>query len=282
MNAARTGTTQTHLWNGASGCAWVDAQTLLDGMYRPLQDLLLESVPTGGAVRILDVGCGTGSVVLAAAQRLDRDGESTGVDISEPMIALARERALAVGASARFIVADAQTHAFEPARFDLILSRFGLMFFQDPIQAFANLLQATKPGGELCAVVWRGAADNPFMTAAERAAAPLMPDLPVRPVEGPGQFAFADPQHVRAILSGSGWIDVDIRPVDVVCTFPASELTYYLSRLGPVGLALQAVDEPERARILETVRAAFAPYVHGTEVRFVAACWRVRARRMNE
>ncbi|UHQ25003.1 class I SAM-dependent methyltransferase [Lysobacter sp. 5GHs7-4] len=279
MSAAQTGKTQTHQWNGASGCAWVEAQELLDGMYRPLQDLLLQAVPEGGVERVLDVGCGTGSVVLAAAQRLGREGECTGIDISEPMIALARERALAVGSSAHFVVADAQTHAFAAAQFDLILSRFGLMFFNDPVQAFSNLLHATRPGGALCAVVWRGAADNPFMTAAERAAAPLLPELPVRPSQGPGQFAFADPAQVRTILGAGGWSDIDIRPVEVECRFPASELSYYLSRLGPVGLALQAVDEATRARVLDSVRGAFDPYLQGAYVRFVAACWQVRARR---
>lgn len=130
---------------------------------------------------------------------------------------------------------------------------------------------------ELRFVAWRSAADNPFMTTAERAAAPLLPNLPARQPGAPGQFAFADSHRVATILEQSGWAEVDIRPIDVVCTLPEKDLVRYVSRLGPVGLILQEADDQTRARVIETVRAAFDPYVHGAEVRFTAACWMVCA-----
>jgi hypothetical protein len=106
----------------------------------------------------------------------------------------------------------------------------------------------------------------------------LLPNLPVRRPDEPGQFAFADPRRVRGILEQSGWSGIDIRPLDVDCTLPEKDLVPYLTRLGPVGVAWQGADEPTRARVVETVRAAFEPYVHGAEVRFRAACWAVDAR----
>jgi hypothetical protein len=115
------------------------------------------------------------------------------------------------------------------------------------------------------------------MTAAERAAAPFFPGMPARRPDEPGQFAFADRDRVYAILEKSGWSDIEIKPLDVECTLPLPELMTYLSRLGPVGRMVQALDERTRARVTEAVRAAFDPYVRGTEVRFTAACWMVGA-----
>jgi hypothetical protein len=152
------------------------------------------------------------------------------------------------------------------------------MFFDDPVRAFANLRRAARAGAALTFIAWRSATENPFMTAAERAAAPLLPNLPARRPDAPGQFAFADQGKVGRILEESGWSGIDIRPIDVPCTLPAQGLARYVTRLGPVGLILQEADERTRAEVSETVRAAFDPYVHGAEVRFTAACWMVGAR----
>jgi SAM-dependent methyltransferase len=268
---------QTKLWNGPSGRAWVEEQELLDAMFQPMEDLLVEAVSAGAGRRVLDVGCGTGSTTLAVARRLGAQGRCTGIDISEPMLAAARARSEREGIPADFIRADAQTHAFEPASFDMIISRFGVMFFDDPVQAFANLRRASKEGATLRFIAWRSPSENPFMTTAERAAAPLLPNLPARRTDGPGQFAFADERRVRGILEESGWAGIDIQPLDVACTFPEKELVRYLTRLGPVGQILHEVDERTRNQVIETVRAAFEPYVHGAEVRYTAACWSVGA-----
>jgi hypothetical protein len=152
------------------------------------------------------------------------------------------------------------------------------MFFDDPSRAFANLRRAARDGARLWFAAWRSAADNPFMTAAERAAAPLLPALPSRRPGAPGQFAFADPQRIRAILEEGGWSEIDIAAVDRECHFPERDLLRYVSRLGPVGLVLQETNACTRKLVLDRVRAAFDPYVHGDEVRFTAACWAVAAR----
>lgn len=269
---------QSTLWNGVAGCAWVDAQEVLDQMFQPLEDLLAEAVHAGPVRRVLDVGCGTGSTTRAVARRLGAQGCCVGIDISEPMITAAQTRADREGTPASFIRADAQRHAFEPASFDMIVSRFGVMFFEDSVQAFANLRRAARDGAELRFIAWRSPEENPFMTTAERAAAPLLPNIPARLPDAPGQFAFADRGRVSRLLEESGWTGIDIGPIDVACTLPETALVRYLTRLGPVGRVLQEVDERTRNQVIETVRAAFDPYVHGAEVRFNAACWMVGAR----
>jgi SAM-dependent methyltransferase len=277
-SARRPNEEQASLWNGLGGRGWVEAQATLDRLLQPFEDSLLDAAAVRAGSRVLDVGCGTGSTTLAVARRVGAAGRAVGVDISEPMLALARERAERDRLPATFVCADAQVHAFEPASFDTIVSRFGVMFFDDPVRAFANLRRAARPGAELRFMAWRSGAENPFMTTAERAAAPLLPDLPPRDPNGPGQFAFADPERVRRILGESGWTGVEIAPNDPVCTLPEPDLTRYLIRLGPLGRVLQDADEPTRARIMAVVRPAFAPFVHGNEVRFTAACWMVTAR----
>lgn len=271
----RTDDEQAARWNGRAGHAWVDLEAVLDEMFRPFEHLLVEAVAAERAGRVLDVGCGTGGVTRAVARRV---GPCVGVDISGPMIDAARART-EEGVPASFVRADAQEHAFEPGVFDAVVSRFGVMFFSDPVRAFANLRSAARDRAALRFVVWRGAGENPFMTTAERAARPLLPDLPARRPDEPGQFAFADPDRIREILSAGGWTDIDVRPVDVLCTLPERELVRYVTRLGPLGLFLPEVrDEQTRARVVETVRAAFDPFVEGSEVRFTAACWTVGAR----
>ena len=163
-------TDQTTLWNEVAGRAWVDAEALVDHVYRPFEHLLVEAVPPSAA-RILDVGCGTGATTLAAARKIGEQGLAVGIDVSEPMIAAARARAERHGVSARFIRGDAQRHAFEPASFDAIISRFGVMFFDGAVSAFRNLRRAAAEHAALTIVVWRSADENPFMTTAERAAA---------------------------------------------------------------------------------------------------------------
>jgi len=268
---------QAALWNGPAGRAWVEAQELLDRLFEPFEDMLVKAISAGSGGRALDVGCGTGSTTLAVARRLGPEGRCTGIDISASMIAAARARAERERTPASFVCADAQGYPFAPASFDRIVSRFGVMFFEDPVRAFANLRRAASEDAELRFVAWRSAAENPFMTTAERSAAPLLPTLAPRRPDAPGQFAFADGHRVQAILEASGWAGIEIHPVDALCVLPEKDLVHYLTRLGPVGRILEELDDSTCARVIDVVRPAFDSYVRGAEVHFTAACWVVGA-----
>lgn len=270
---------QSNPWNARGGEVWAEQQEMLDRLFRPFEPLLADAIRASGANDVLDVGCGAGATTLAAARHLGPPGRCTGVDLSVRLIETAQRRAAATGIeNAGFVAADAQRHGFEPGRFDGLISRFGVMFFADPVAAFANLRRAARPEAGLTFIAWRGADENPFMTAAEQAAAPLLPELAPRDPQAPGQFAFADPERVRHILTASGWRDVEIRPLDVACTLPPDDLDAYAATMGPVGLLLPALEDQRRRRILAAVRQGFDVYVSAGAANFTAACWRIQAR----
>ncbi|WP_137928297.1 class I SAM-dependent methyltransferase [Cupriavidus sp. 2SB] len=277
-NQPRANIDQDTLWNGTGGHAWVRNQATLDRMFAGFEPVLLAPVAAGTAQRVLDIGCGTGAVTLAAARKMGGAGHCTGADLSTPMLDLARTRAEREGIHARFLRADAQTYPFDAAGFDVIVSRFGVMFFDDPVAAFANLRRAVRTDGVLRAVAWRSPAENPFMTIAERTAEPLLPPVPPRAPDAPGQFGFANAQRVATILAEAGWQDIDIAPINVACTLTEGQLIDYIGWLGSVGQRLLSVDAATRTRVIETVRAAFEPFVDGNDVRFTAACWQIDAR----
>jgi ubiquinone/menaquinone biosynthesis C-methylase UbiE len=266
-------------WNESSGPVWVEMQEVLDRMLAPFEARLVqEAFPREGG-RVLDIGCGAGATTLAMARRLGPQGLCLGVDISAPLVAAAKVRAAAVApVSAAFVQADAQTYAFEPESFDAVISRFGVMFFDDSEAAFANIRRAARHRAKLAFVAWRSPAENPFMTTAARAAAPFLPNLPAPNPDAPSQFAFADGNKVRRILDASGWTDIDVAPIDVASSVAAKDLLAYVTKLGPVGLALRDVNEPTRTHTVEAVRAAFDPYIQDGAARFTAACWLVCAR----
>jgi SAM-dependent methyltransferase len=270
---------QSEFWNGAGGDAWVAMQPVLDRMFVGFEEMLAAAAAERGAHRVLDVGCGAGATTVAIARRLGDGAECTGVDISAPMVEAAKERVAFDDHPPRFLLADAATHAFEEGEFDLLASRFGVMFFDDPVAAFANLHRAIAPGGGLRFFCWRSPEENSFMTTGARAAAHLLPELPPREPGAPGPFAFAETGRAAEILAASGWDEVQVERVDVPCAFPKADLTRYLARIGPIGQALRDADDAKRAEVLDVVRAAYQPFVTGDEVRFTARCWSVGAER---
>lgn len=271
---------QVALWNEASGRTWVEMQQVLDRMLAPFEAPLIDAAFPGQGGRVLDVGCGSGATTLAMAKRLGASGSCVGVDISAPLLTAARSRAVAEGNSnVTFVQADAQTHAFDPSSFDAMISRFGVMFFDAPDAAFNNIRRAMRVGAKLAFVAWRGPAENPFMTTAKRAAEPLLTNMPKPDPNAPGQFAFADGDRVRRILQSGGWSDINLQPLDVEGTATESELLAYVTKLGPVGLALREADEATRTRVTEVVYAAFQPYIKNGVARFGMASWLVTAAR---
>lgn len=265
---------QAAIWNGPAGRSWVEAQAMLDEMFAPIADFLTSHAQDSGAVRALDVGCGAGATTLCLARVI---GECVGVDISEALVATARERADAAGAPASFLLGDAQDYAFEAEAYDLIVSRFGVMFFADPVAAFDNLRRAARPGGALQMVVWRSAQDNPFMTAAERAAAHLLPDLTKRKNGVAGPFGFSDVKSTRRILEQAGWETVQFTPRDFTASFDRADLELYMTRLGALGLVFETLEPETQAALIDLAPTAYAPFINGDRIEFTAACWVISA-----
>lgn len=270
---------QSALWNDAAGQTWTEMQGVLDRMLAPFGQRLLAAGFPGEGGRVLDIGCGAGATTLGMARRLGPDGLCLGVDISGPLVAAAKASAevQAVDAAA-FVQADAQTYGFDADDFDAVISRFGVMFFDDPEAAFANIRRAARPGAKLTFLAWRSPAENPFMTTAARAAAPFLPPIPVPAPDAPGQFGFADSERVRRVLAASGWRDVDVSPVDIATKVAEADLQAYVTRLGPAGLVMRDLDAPTRTRAAEAIHAAFEPFVQGGAARFTGACWLGTAR----
>lgn len=266
-------------WNDQAGRTWSELGDLIDRVLAPLIPLIVDVAGRIDGRSVLDVGCGAGALSLAMADRAGAASSCLGVDISAPLIAAARARAARDGIeSARFLKADAQTLSFDPQSFDAVVSRFGVMFFEDPVAAFANLHSAARPGATLACVAWRSPAENAFMTAGARAAAAVLPDFPPTQAGGPGQFGFADGRYVQAILQESGWDAIAVRPVDVPCRMSCPDLGIYMTRMGPLGALFPNLDDGTKAALLPKLEAAFAPFVQGEEVRFTSACWLITAR----
>jgi len=217
------------LWKSVGGRNWVESQRLIDHLFKPIEGLLAKAVECQSPQRVLDIGCGTGGTTRAISCYTRSEGLATGVDISEVMIEAARqgtEKNGAEKAGAEFICADAETYAFGESRYDMLVSRFGIMFFEDPIKAFQNLRRAAATDAPGLFVAWRSPQENPFMTAAARAAKSMV-TLPQQAPDAPGQFAFADHKRVESILDSAGWNYISIEPLDFKCTFPESELVGY-------------------------------------------------------
>ncbi len=201
---------KANTWNGDSGHRWAADADRRDHVTQPVADALFDAARLRPGETVLDIGCGCGITTLAAAAAV-RPGRATGIDLSEPMLDVARQRA-GNRAGVTFLRADAQTHRFTPATFDVAISRFGTMFFDDPVAAFANVAAAVHPGGRLCLATWQSLAANEWLTVPGVALLRFgsVPDLG----EGrSGMFAQSDPTVVADVLHAAGWHDVEVAPV---------------------------------------------------------------------
>jgi SAM-dependent methyltransferase len=207
---------QRQFWNSDFGEKWVAFEADLETLHAPMTEPLLDCAAIGSGMQVLDVGCGSGSVARRAAELAETEGGVTGVDISEVLLGTARAAAAGKGsAPVDYVLGDAQTHAFAPASFDRFVSRMGVMFFADPVAAFANLLHAARPGARFCAVVWRRGAANPWFQIPTEAAVRRLGPMESDP-EAPGPLAFANPNRARALLTAAGWKDASADPLQAI------------------------------------------------------------------
>lgn len=274
---------QQDYWNTVAGPRWVGFGGAMESRVREVNGLLLaRAAPTPGE-NVLEIGCGTGATTVPLAEAVGAHGRVLGVDIAEPMLAAARKRVAGSGlANVSLVLADAQAHRFEPARFDLILSRFGVMFFADPRAAFANLCGAARPGGRLCFACWAPLAENPqWLVAYEAALRRLGPPAPQDP-RAPGPLAFSDPDYVRGFLAAAGFADIEIRRErpDMIGTSPEAEADFALT-MGPSGRLIdeKKPDAATRAALRREIAEALAAHVKDGALRLPSTIFLVTARR---
>ena len=273
---------QIKLWNEIAGPNWVDLQESFDAELKPLGLATMERAGVAAGERVIDTGCGTGQATLELARRVGDGGWVLGVDISAPMLDRARSRATESGASnVTFEKADAQTFDFGLPRFDLVFSRFGVMFFDDPRAAFTNLRSALRSGGRLAFACWRDPEDNPWATTALDAVAKHIPVA--RPKAGvSGPFGFADSDQVAKILGGAGFSTVDFEEMSGKIALGAGgsldETVAHVLNFGIVAKALREAKVQDTTEIAESIREAFAPYASTDGVRMDSAAWIVTAR----
>jgi SAM-dependent methyltransferase len=267
-------------WNDAVGKTWALLHERLDRQIEPIGRAAMARARFQPGERVLDIGCGCGEASLEIADKV-APGEVLAVDISAMLLDIARQDATARGArNVRFLETDAQTHAFA-REFDVLFSRFGVMFFDDPQGAFANLRRALKPGGRLAFCCWRGPAENLWLSLPIRAVGTLLPPLPPSDPNAPGPMAFADSDRLRRILSAAGFSDIAIEPLDLRIGGDGLEDSAFLAlRMGPLGAALrQLVASDElKAKVDSALREALTPYLEDGVVKLPAAVWIVSAR----
>jgi SAM-dependent methyltransferase len=267
---------QIDYWNGAAGNVWAAQQARLDRQLAPLGRATQQALAARPGERLLDVGCGSGDSTLELGAAVGPAGRVVGVDVSRPLLDVARARR--PPAHVTFVEGDAQTLTFaEP--FDGVYSRFGVMFFADPVAAFANLRRALRRGGRLAFVCWRALEENPALTVPVSAAAKLLPPPPPPPdPAAPGPFSLADRGRIARLLEAAGFADARIVAHDEAIGGNDLEATVELAmQVGPLGARLR--EHPDRrGAVIDAVRGALAPYLVDGVARLPSASWIVTAR----
>ncbi|HEY1722501.1 MAG TPA: methyltransferase domain-containing protein [Magnetospirillaceae bacterium] len=273
---------QVKYWNGAGGGHWVDEQAHTDIMLMPVIDALLAAVDVRPGQHVLDVGCGCGATTIELAERVGPSGRVTGLDVSAPMLARARELSADLkNVDYIYILADAAAHDFGAPFADWLVSKFGVMFFGDPGAAFTNLKRALRPGAKLAFACWRPPKENPWMMEPLQAAYEFVPRLPKLDPEDPGPFSFSDPERVTRILTGAGFAKPRFTPVDLPIDLAAGKgleaAVHQATNIGATSRALQDQPDALRAKVIESIRKLLTGYARGNSVALQGGIWIVEA-----
>lgn len=273
---------QAEYWSGRRGTHWVAHQDRYDRMVAPLSAHLLAGAAVGRTDRVLDVGCGCGQTTRAAARAASAGG-ALGIDLAAPMVEAARRRAAAESLdNVEFRVGDVQVEPLGSAGFDLAMSRFGVMFFADPVAAFANIASALVPGGRLCFLCWQEVSRVEWVWAPMSAALAHLPrPHPGPPADGPGPFSLADPGHVVELLDASGFSDVRIDPVEEQLELGSDveETADFLLATGMGQTVLGGDDPAATAAAVAALRDVVQAHSSPRGVHFGSAAWLVTAAR---
>lgn len=271
-----TNSEQQEYWNQAGGERWVKYQDALDQMVRPFGKAALERLALRAGEHVLDVGCGCGDTLIELGRAAGERGSVTGIDLSEPMLARARERV----ASATLIAGDASEHAFGRT-FDAIYSRFGVMFFSDPVAAFSHLAAALAPAGRVAFVCWRTPEENPWASLPMSAVRSVLPDVaPPWQASGPGPFAFGKRERIAEVLGAAGFASNDVAAFDadvVLSSTGLADAVRFALTAGPASRLLAEASPEQKQRVEEALSRSLAPHLSGGRLTLAGAAWTVLA-----
>jgi SAM-dependent methyltransferase len=271
---------QADSWNGAEGQFWAENDDRFNLAIRAYSECLLAAAALSPDEDVLDIGCGCGESARHAA-RAASAGTAHGVDLSRHMLERARGLARAEGlTNVTFTEGDAQVYDFVPESVDVVISRFGIMFFQDPRAAFRNIKRALRPGGRVAFVVWRPLAENEWLTVI-RAAIAAGRDLPAPPIGAPGPFGLADEHAASAVLADAGFRDIRFEAVDVpfVLGRDVEDAYAFVQQLPLTRGMLEGIDAADRDAALDALHAVIAAHETGHGVEFGSGGWLITARR---
>ncbi len=274
--AAELAAEQAAYWNGPGGEGWLAAYQRIQRAIGDIGELGLSAAAARPGEQAIDIGCGTGDTTAALARAVGLDGHVLGVDISGTLIAAARSYRLD---NATFVVGDAATHPFQAGHYDLVFSRFGVMFFADPVAAFRNIRRALKPGGRLVFIAWRTPQENPWGTTPARVAQPFLPPQPRPGPEDPGQFSFGNRARVERILGEAGFTSPAFEPIDrqIWMGDSVADVVAGAGRFGPLARAFAGAEPAAIERAKQAIAEELAPHEGPEGVRLPGACWLVRA-----
>src|SRR5438445_8354730 len=272
---------QIAFWNGPAGQHWTDRQPMQDVLLAPVSQILIDRAGAKAGERVLDVGCGCGATTIALAEQVAPSGFVFGIDISVPMLSRARQLA-PKGLPLDFVLGDATVYPFDPASFDLLASRFGVMFFAEPAVSFANLRRALLPSGRLVFACWQEPRENPWMMTPLQAVYQHVPKLPQLGPEDPGPFAFSSGERVHRILGEAGFKQIAMEPcnlaLDLAIGRGIEAAVEAALQIGPSSRALEGHPQDIQAAAKNSIRQALTPFVRGQSVPLPASIWIVTAR----
>lgn len=267
-------------WNGSDGEYWTAQQERLDRTLAPVSDALVRFAEPLTGSTIIDVGCGCGATTIEFARAAGASGRVIGLDLSEPMLAVAKER-LREFPNVAFLAGDAASMPLRGTDAELMVSRFGVMFFGDPVAAFSNLRSGMAPSGRLRFACWRSVGENPWLQVPLHAVYEHAPRLPKPEAEEPGPFAFADTERVTRILTGAGFTKPSFTALDIEVDLGAGgtleDAVRQSSEMGPAKRALEGQPEEIRAAAVEEIRKALTPFATPKGVRLAGGVWLVAA-----
>ena len=277
MSASNAG--QVAYWNGPIGEVWAKAREKRDRDHAALTEAVIELAAPRAGEHVLDIGCGSGTTTLKLSALVGSKGYVLGIDISRPMLGIARRRAVEARSGAQFVEDDVTDYDFEPGSFDLAFSQLGVMFFGDPVAAFTNIRRAVKPGGRIVFCCWRHPFEHLWAFIPESAAKPFLPPSPPADPNAPGRYSFQNEDRIKSVLLQAGFHAPVLKKLDARTFAGATpeEASASLIDAGPLQRTLADADEETRTKVRAAVTERLANEMRPGGIYLTSAAWLVRA-----